>query len=241
MKQVRGITGGSQVVRNGGLTPSDERDAKSAGRFAAGKVQPDRKGYSDESGQETVEDWECAPGCPVRVLDEQSGEGKGTIRQPTGNPIYPTDGSVAWNSNSVMDNTVRGYSDSGGAARFFHNFEPEYDAPFFYTGKITSGERKRDLEEEGLINKHPTTKTLKLMTFLVRLITPPGGTVLDPFAGSGSTLVAAVQNGFRFIGIEQDPEYIEIAKGRLGKAVEREVEDQNQRDMFDELFGDSHG
>jgi site-specific DNA-methyltransferase (adenine-specific) len=75
------------------------------------------------------------------------------------------------------------------------------------------------------------------MTFLVKLITPPGGTVLDPFAGSGSTLVAAVNNGFRFIGIERDDEYIKIAKGRLDKAVHREVISQEQSDLFDELMG----
>lgn len=204
-KEIQGITGGTTVVRKNGLTPGDDRTASAAGRFAA-KQQPDRRGYSNEDGLETVEDWECVSGCPVRALDYQ---GQGQL-----------------------------YSDSGGASRFFHNFEPEYDAPFFYTGKITSGERKQDLEEEGLINTHPTVKSIKLMTFLVRLITPPGGTVLDPFAGSGSTLVAAVNNSFHFIGIEKDPEYIEIAKGRLNKAVEREVDDQNQRDMYNDLFGD---
>jgi DNA modification methylase len=65
-------------------------------------------------------------------------------------------------------------------------------------------------------NKHPTVKSTKLMAYLVRLITPPGGTVLDPFAGSGSTGVAALEEGFQFLGIEKEPEYYEIAKERLG-------------------------
>lgn len=64
-------------------------------------------------------------------------------------------------------------------------------------------------------NHHPTVKPVKLMTYLCRLITPPGGTVLDPFTGSGSTGIAAVLEGFTFIGIEQNPEYAEIARKRI--------------------------
>jgi DNA modification methylase len=65
-------------------------------------------------------------------------------------------------------------------------------------------------------NNHPTVKPTELMKFLCRLVTPPGGTVLDPFMGSGSTGKAARQEGLDFIGIELDPEYIEIAKARIG-------------------------
>jgi len=65
-------------------------------------------------------------------------------------------------------------------------------------------------------NNHPTVKPLKLMRYLCRLITPPGGTVLDPFMGSGSTGIAAVKEGFSFIGIEKEKEYFEIAKKRIG-------------------------
>lgn len=66
------------------------------------------------------------------------------------------------------------------------------------------------------MNNHPTVKSTKLMSYLVRLITPPGGTVLDPFAGSGSTGVAALEEGMDFVGIERDPEYFAIAQERLG-------------------------
>jgi len=66
-------------------------------------------------------------------------------------------------------------------------------------------------------NNHPTVKPTDLMAWLVRLITPPGGTVLDPFAGSGSTLVAAKREGFSYVGIEQEAEYVEIAKARVGE------------------------
>lgn len=74
-------------------------------------------------------------------------------------------------------------------------------------------------------NRHPTVKPTDLMAWLVRLVTPPGGTVLDPFAGSGSTLVAAKREGFDFIGIEREKEYVEIAKARTGSEVV-EVKDE---------------
>src|SRR5699024_5178165 len=65
-------------------------------------------------------------------------------------------------------------------------------------------------------NNHPTVKPTDLMAWLVRLITPPNGVVLDPFAGSGSTLVAAKREGFGFIGVELTEEYIPIIEARVG-------------------------
>ncbi|CAB4166527.1 AdoMet_MTases domain containing protein [uncultured Caudovirales phage] len=88
------------------------------------------------------------------------------------------------------------YTDSGSAARFF------------YCAKAS----KRDRDEG---NTHPTVKPTDLMRYLVRLVTPPNGTVLDPFMGSGSTGKAAMLEGFNFIGIEREAEYIEIAKARI--------------------------
>ena len=67
-------------------------------------------------------------------------------------------------------------------------------------------------------NHHPTVKPAALMRYLCRLVTPPGGVVLDPFTGSGSTGKAAILEGFRFIGIEREAEYVEIAKARIGAA-----------------------
>ena len=72
-------------------------------------------------------------------------------------------------------------------------------------------------EEIGATNRHPTVKPTDLMAWLVRLVTPPDGIVLDPFAGSGSTCVAARREGFFFIGIEQELEYVEIARKRAGE------------------------
>ena len=73
-------------------------------------------------------------------------------------------------------------------------------------------------------NHHPTVKPADLMRYLVRLVTPPSGTVLDPFMGSGSTGKAAILEGFDFIGIEQSAEYLEIAKARIEYAQKQEKE-----------------
>lgn len=89
--------------------------------------------------------------------------------------------------------------------------------------KTTDDGRKKPIDNPFLrgetkrINSHPTVKPTDLMAWLVRLITPPGGIVLDPFAGSGSTCVAARREGFFFIGIEQELEYVEIARKRVGE------------------------
>jgi len=88
------------------------------------------------------------------------------------------------------------YGDTGSAARFF------------YCAKTS----KRD---RGDGNNHPTVKPTDLMRYLCRLVTPPCGVVLDPFMGSGSTGKAAVAEGFRFIGIEREAEYLEIARRRI--------------------------
>ncbi len=85
---------------------------------------------------------------------------------------------------------------------------PGSAARFFWCAKPSRTERAE-------ASKHPTVKPIKLMTYLVKLATPPGGTTLDPFMGSGTTGVAAVSQGFDFIGCELEPEYFEIATKRL--------------------------
>jgi len=69
-------------------------------------------------------------------------------------------------------------------------------------------------------NSHPTVKTVALCEYLIKMVTPKGGIVLDPFAGSGSTLVAAKQNGFQYIGIELTEEYIPIIEARLNSLTQ---------------------
>jgi len=89
-------------------------------------------------------------------------------------------------------------------------------ARFMYCAKAS----KRDRGEG---NNHPTVKPTDLMAYLCRLVTPPGGVVLDPFMGSGSTGKAAVREGFRFIGCELSPEYLEIAKARINAALQSDL------------------
>ena len=103
-------------------------------------------------------------------------------------------------SEAEWSNEDPGYGDSGSAARFF------------YCAKASKADRGGD-------NKHPTVKPTDLMRYLCRLVTPPGGVVLDPFTGSGSTGKAAILEGFRFIGIEREAEYVEIAKARIAAAM----------------------
>ena len=79
---------------------------------------------------------------------------------------------------------------------------------FFYCAKASK-------EDRGEGNNHPTVKPTDLMRYLCRLVTPPGGLVLDPFLGSGSTLKAAELEGFRGIGIEREAEYFDIARDRI--------------------------
>ena len=114
-------------------------------------------------------------------------------------PHTPTNGGtggVGQSTNFQRGSETSPYRDSGSAARFF------------YCAKASRKER-------GEGNNHPTVKPLALMQYIVRLITPPNGIVLDPFAGSGSTLIAAIREGFKYIGIELNEEYIEIAEKRL--------------------------
>lgn len=88
----------------------------------------------------------------------------------------------------------------------------------------TSGQhitRRDGYEPPAAGNHHPTVKPTDLMAYLVRLVTPPGGKVLDPFTGSGSTGKAAVREGFEFVGIEREPPYLAIAEARIAHELER--------------------
>ena len=87
---------------------------------------------------------------------------------------------------------------------------PDDSSKYFYTAKTNQAERNA-----GANNTHPTVKPVELMRYLIRLITPKGGVVLDPFMGSGSTGMGAREEDFKFIGIEKESEYYEIAKARI--------------------------
>ena len=157
----------------------------------------------EEIGTKKVPAFRCTDGCAVAELDRQSGISKSTAGVRNNN----NQGHEGWSGGTLRSGPLySGHADSGGASRFF------------YCAKASKREKGED-------NTHPTVKPTALMTYLIRLITPPGGTVLDPFMGSGTTGVAAVDEGFKFIGIERDPEYLRIAEKRITYAKEN-VNDQ---------------
>lgn len=164
------------------------------------------------------------------------------LRPPTGKPHLGRETSVAQAGGTVYDVTERGHIDKGGsAARFFYcakaskrdrndgleGFEIKevrggggrvsegYDES---TQHLKEAARKYGAVKTAKANTHPTVKPTDLMRYLCRLVTPPNGVVLDPFMGSGSTGKAAVLEKFRFIGIEMNEDYVEIAKARIAFA-----------------------
>jgi DNA modification methylase len=111
-----------------------------------------------------------------------------------------------WPSNVMLDEYAAGLV----------NEQQEDVSRFFYVAKASKRDRNEGIDERK--NFHPTVKPTDLMRQLIRLVTPPGGTVLDPFTGSGSTGKAAILEGFQFVGIELTEEYLSIIQGRLNHA-----------------------
>jgi site-specific DNA-methyltransferase (adenine-specific) len=179
------------------------------------------------SHSEHCTDEQCNIECAIKALDKQSG----TLKSGNLNAGHKRGDSklLPIGGGGIVKGNYGG--DSGGASRFF------------YCAKISTSERNAGLEgmpdviqdigklginkPEGrksrnrssnqtvVKNHHPTVKPKKLMSYFCKMITPPNGTVLDPFMGSGSTGIAAKECGFKFIGIEQEPDYFEIAKKRI--------------------------
>jgi len=129
------------------------------------------------------------------------------------------------------------YGDSGSAARFFYTTKasrrdreegcehlPEHAA--IHGSDNTEGGLKVSNAKHPKRNNHPTVKPTDLMQWAARLVTPPGGVVLDPFMGSGSTGKACLLEGFRFLGAELDPQYLEIAQARIAFAAKKREEDE---------------
>lgn len=172
----------------------------------------------------------CGPGCPVGILDEQSGAS--VSRVVVGD--HPGKDRGRLGQFAGQQDVRMGHDDSGGASRFFPTFryvaKPDRrerdhglrNAPTRMKSRTNPGGLEHDPRWAPVPckNNHPTVKAQDLMTWLVRLVTPPGGTVLDPFAGSGSTGVAALMSGFHFLGVEQDADHHAIAATRLMQAVE---------------------
>jgi hypothetical protein len=150
------------------------------------------------------------------LLDAQTGtltSGKGTVVRATasnnGGQSGPTYGAESRKEGTPMIS----YADSGGASRFF------------YCAKAAKSEKEAGCADLAKLhgrkrgNHHPTVKPVALMEYLIRLVLPDGGLLLDPFAGSGTTLVAAARLGQRAVGVEREEEYVEVLRARVEKAL----------------------
>jgi hypothetical protein len=155
------------------------------------------------------DDYACASDCPVAELDRQSGvltSGANPARRGA-DKFSDAYGDFA----GRQECTVHRGTDAGGASRFFPAFRFEAKAP--------ASERPRLADRTA----HPTVKPLDLMRWLVRLVTPPGGTVADLFAGSGTTGEACVIEGFRCILAEKDPASADLIVARLSKPIQPDL------------------
>jgi DNA modification methylase len=173
---------------------------------------------------------------PANLIHDGSDEVVGLFPETTSPAKVTTGGKSTFQATGSAQRVIDCYNDSGSAARFF------------YCAKASRAERDLGLEDlpiksggdacdredgtDGLNspragagrggrvrNHHPTVKPIDLMRYLCRLVTPPGGTVYDPFCGSGTTLIGAKLEGFKWVGSEMDPEYAEIARKRVDAVV----------------------
>jgi DNA modification methylase len=180
----------------------DTRDAKGqgmyaegAGRIPGGFVQPAGRWPTNVLLDESQ----------AAELDKQTGysrDGVAVNRRRDGEVLASEAG---WGYRKQTEDV--GYGAGGGASRFFPTFRYEAKAP--------TSERPKAGEVQ-----HPTVKPLDLMRWLVRLVTPKGGTILEPFAGSGTTLEAALLEGFEVIGIEREATYLPLIEARITKPLQ---------------------
>jgi site-specific DNA-methyltransferase (adenine-specific) len=221
-RAVSATTGASQGGEQGGYNYGDGEARPVSGRWPANIILDP---YTAE------------------LLDEQSGQ----VGGGNGFPITAGDFGKNGRYGIAKGATTQSYADKGGASRFF------------YVAKASKKDRNEGLEElpditsahsalginsdAGLEargrnpeaqprtakNFHPTVKPTALMEYLIKLVTPEGGTVLDPFTGSGSTGKAALLNGYQFIGIELTDEYLPIIEGRLKWANEQASKKEEEK------------
>jgi len=174
------------------------------------------QGYVDEDGNETTAAWVCTEGCPAALIDSQSGD-------------RPSAGGAAFSRNPILqggldrtqaDGRQIGFGDKGGASRFFSQFGWDHDdmVPVMYSAKAPSKERPFYMNEAGERVAHSTVKPLSVMRWLIKLVAPPGGVVLDPFTGSGTTIEAALLEGFNAVGVEMTDEYLPLIEQRINRA-----------------------
>jgi hypothetical protein len=186
--------GGSKA--NGWRVEHDAAWEAPAGRWPANTVLAHHPDCGDT----------CHPDCWVAQLDQQSGTSR-SVASERGLRGRHDAGSRETERIKPYSGGVRGHNDQGGASRFFPTFRYEAKAPTRERPKV-----------DGVV--HPTVKPLALMRWLVRLVTPPGGLVLDPFLGSGTTAEAAELEGFRWVGCEQNVDYLPLIQQRLDRVAD---------------------
>ena len=182
---------------------SETSYAKNVLKHGTGSLNIDgcRVGYASESDKSHQSD----------IARGQKNAKNGLMFGKTSKSRASTDTPTGrWPANFIHDG-------SGEVENVFIGFSKSSKFPvsrFFYVSKASKKERNYAGE-----NNHPTVKPLALMRYLVRLVTPPEGKCLDPFLGSGTTGVASIIEGFKFIGIEKQEEFYKICKKRISKAV----------------------
>ena len=185
-----------------GVVSDTEAVYGGGGGMYADRPRPDDKNPAGRFPANVLLDEHAA-----KEMDKQSGVLKGRVgmtKHGSGtNSVY---GTYERSAQSLVSD---GVEDSGGASRFFPVFK--------YQAKAPKKERPVIEREDGSKIQNPTVKPVALMEWLVTLITPEGGLILDPFAGTGTTLQAALNKGFTPIGIEQDADYIKLIEKRLGQ------------------------
>lgn len=196
-RESRATSGGDRQNGSGGIEDrttllryTEQRVGEQLGRFPTNTII---------SHNPDCEDGRCTFGCAVFLLNKQAGKRKsGAMKAGIGRG---TTGSNTYGDVSGPATTQEIIASEGGAERFF------------YCPKAKSEDARG-----GKDNRHPTVKHPALMEYLCKLVTPPNGIVLDPFAGSGTTGIAAIACGFRFVGVEQHLEYFEFANNRIAQA-----------------------
>lgn len=213
---------GDEPMGGGTMPAMSAGDSHVGGNVGAERVENPRQAAGRWPSNVILDPFTAA------LVDEQSG-----IR-PAG--AFPKNATVATGEHyeggwGAVERDERIVTDSGGASRFFYvakaskadRNEGLTGLPVAPAGSLNmrtdSHSERTGATTKPAQNFHPTVKPTDLMRQLIRLVTPPGGLVLDPFTGSGSTGKAAILEGFRFIGCELTPDYLPIIEGRLTHAV----------------------
>lgn len=197
-----------------------------------GFIKDNKPQASSNRGRETIEVWACVPDCPVRIMDGQSGILKSGDIKSHKNKKSTFLASKEW----------IGYhkGDSGGVSRFFYcakvkRSERELGCreflPCVKCDSFTSKTHKVDgIKSDCIRNNHPTVKPIELMKYLCTLVKMPNQDqiILDPFCGSGSTLIAAKELGINYIGIDSDSDNVLIAEARVGAVRKENFEEENE-------------